>query len=178
MSRPNCRNPDACPAAKPTSHCRPCSAAALMRNPEVRKKHQAAIAAKFADPVKRAAHNEVARRNIAPWQSAPGTIDYLRQRADEIRPLAWTPEAVAKNIAARPRAAAKRTQTMLSWCPPDKIEQYRFLTRSKHLLAEEARAIIEAEVARESPEAEARRTIARITHEMHAKQAREKAQAY
>lgn len=178
MTRPHCQSVDACAAKSATTHCKRCAAAALMRDPAIRARHKASIEAKFADPDKRAAHIEVATHNIRQFLDRPGTIEFLRERAEVIRPLSRLPEAVARRESRMKAAAEKRTRKLLPWCPPDRLEQYRHLTRVKHLKPAEARAIIEDEIQRASPEAEARRIIARITAEMEAKEARRRADAY
>ncbi len=176
--RPHCQNRDACAAKTPSTHCRRCAAAALMANPAIRARHQKGIDAKFADPAKREAHNAVATANIRRFLDRPGSRDYLRARADEIRPLSRTPEAVERRVSRIRESAERRTQTLLPWCPPEWLDEYRRLTRVKHLKPAEARAIIEAEIEHRSPVAEGRRIVARIQAEMARKAARERREAY
>jgi len=178
MTRPHCQNLDACKARSATTHCRRCAAGALMADPAIRARHQQGIDAKFADPVKRNAHVAVATGNIRRFLDRPGSREYLRERANEIRPLSQTPQAIERRVSGMREAAEKRTRTLLPWCPAEWIEEYRHLTRVKHLKPAEARAIIEAEIERLSPQAEARRIIDEVNAKMRAKAAREKAQAY
>lgn len=73
----------------------------------------------------------------------------------------------------RPLACAARTRNAVAWCPPEYRAAYRHLVYGKRLGLQRSREIIQEQIA-----VDARRQINRVTSEMQAKAAREKAQAY
>jgi hypothetical protein len=78
--------------------------------------------------------------------------------------------------AARVEQLRVASRARLSWCPPEYLADYRRMTRIGGFRAQEARAVIEAELP--GTRAHARRLIANTNFAMRLKQEREQAQAY
>jgi hypothetical protein len=176
-ARSHCQNRDNCAAAKPTTHCRRCSIMKIAADPVLEERRLAAIRANFDDPAYRAAH-------IARVREVNQRPEVRASRVEHGKFIYATvlsrPDVLAKNRSPEVRAKAGRatSETMLSWCPPERRDEYKWLVRWKHIPAVEARRIIEADLGIESAEDEARRIIDQVTRDMQAKQEREKAQAY
>lgn len=159
--RPNCRSTHACKAKTPGKHCPACSLSAKWRDPTFQAAHKRAVSEKFAsDADYRARHSAAGARNITAWQ---------RQNPEKVRALASANGRRART----PEVRKAISDAKMAWCPPRYRAEYRDLIKVKRLAGGEARRIIEAEIA-----AEPKRLIARITAEMHAKEARRKREAY
>lgn len=144
----------------------------------MRANQKAGIARRFADPEKRAAAIATATANIARWRETDEGRARLAEAGRNMRRFSQTPEALAKWRAGRAAAGAKRTAAVLAWCPPEYLETYRLLTRSKSFTAIEARAMIEAEIEAKSPAAQARRQIAEFDRRQRERAERERREAY
>lgn len=126
-----------------TSRCRACALAVLNASPAFAASRTAGIRRRYEDPVFRArkaraihARHMAARRN-------PETAERLNRNIWIARQRLTDPDVRAKFLAGRAAAGRKRSATVLKWCPPDRIEEYRSLTRSKRMKAAEARRMIE-----------------------------------
>lgn len=110
-----------------TGRCRMCALARTNSCPEIRTRKAAANRRKMKDPAYRA---KTIRNVIIAGKQArqdPAFVELLRENARRNVILAWTPEARAKWLATRKRAAQLRTAKMLPWCPPEHLEEYRRL---------------------------------------------------
>lgn len=123
--------------------CRPCSIARLNSDPTINANRVAGIKRKYAtDPVYRARKiREIGQRHKAA-RLDPATAARLNLNIWIARERLNDPGVREKFLAGRKEAGMKRTRTVLSWCPPDRIEEYRRLCKSKRLPAEEAKRII------------------------------------
>lgn len=179
MTRAFCLNPDSCTAAKPTTHCRRCTAIRMTSDPTTNQKRIAAMRARYEEPAFRAERVALIARNAAPSRADPGYRDKMREHGlRQFRDVLTRPDVVAKIQA--PEARAKRgaaiTATRLAWCPAELRDQYRDLVRCKGLTAAEARAAIEDII--DAPQRAARRAISDFDHRQRARAAREAREAY
>lgn len=142
--------------------------------PEYREKISQRLTARYKDPAAREKTGKAVRAALT----------------DPVRRAAWIARAIENGKTSWPQtqtpaAAAKRAASLrahhLAWCPPEYWELNRRLKSSGFPLAER-KEIILAQAAHNSPEAvaarEARAVIERVTADMQAKAAREKAMAY
>jgi hypothetical protein len=175
-ARWHCRAPDACKAAKPTSHCRSCAGAAVWAKPGARERQAAGLRAFFDDPERSAKHRASSAATFKDFRDRPGTLEWLRERMKEVHAISQGPEAQAKLRASAAERGRKRTATVLADIPPRYRDDYRRLVRDKGYTAAEGRAAIaELEAA---DRARARRAITDITNRQHARADREREQAY
>jgi hypothetical protein len=177
----HCQNPDACTAAKPTTHCRRCVIMSVSKSPEAEARRIAGIRAKHADPEFRAAHAKRLAESVAKASKDPAFIERRREHGRrQYENCLSRSDVRARNAAPEVRKAASRKTSAkrLAWCPEDLREHYLYLLYTQHIRAAEARVMIEEMIEARSPEAAARREVARITAELVAKEARRKAQAY
>lgn len=126
----------------PTGNCRRCALAASNADPVTRQRKAAANRRKARDPAFRAklkARIAVAARTA---RTKPEFRAMLREIGLKNIAGCWTPEARAKWYAGRKEAGKKLSVTRMAWCPPDRIEEYRYLTRRKGIRAAEARRMI------------------------------------
>ncbi len=144
MTRPHCLSPEACKAAKPTTHCRSCSAARLRDDPEVKARRTASLRAALSDPAIAAKRVEHLRAYAKRRKSDPAAIEILRENGRR-----WGPVNIALTRGPESRAKAGRTHSdrALAWCPPAFRALYREL-RNKAGCAATARAVVEAEMKR------------------------------
>lgn len=154
--RSHCLNPDACTAAKPTTHCRRCNRVAQNKTAEMRAISSATAKrlSNFRSPEARAAaHNDpVINARRAERMRLRHSMLTFQQRSEKMRAI-W----------------AER----MAWCPDRFRALYQQLVHTRHFKMAEARRIIEGEI-----QAEARREIAAVTAKMRAKYEREKREAY
>lgn len=179
MTRPHCKNPDACTAAKPTTHCRRCSIMRVQADPALEEKRRAAIAALFQDPDYVDAHRARLRKSMEAAQADPALVERRREHGRrQYREHLSRPEVRAKAHCpdARKRAARKTSETRLAWCPPERRDEYRHLITSKLIPAAEARRIIEAEIAGTAEHG--KREVASNALKMQLKHERQKREAY
>ncbi len=179
MTRPHCLNVGNCKAAKPTSHCRSCSARRMLTDPAIAAKRasnlrdffdrpgvkemlaeriHASQAKALADPVERERLREHGRKQYREVLSRP-----------DVQALTYSPQANA-------RRGASCRETSLAWCPVPYRDEYQRLVYSKRMSAAEARAIIEAEIA--GTAAHARRAVENARLAGRLKHAREVGQRY
>lgn len=131
-----------------TGRCRQCSLAHINASSEIRARQRSAVRAYALQPEVRracaarlAAHaanmsDEERIRRREQGQHIAATV----LQTDRVRALSNSPAAKAK-------AGAARTNTVLAWCPPAYRDQYRTLTVSQRLPAAEARRLIEEQIA-------------------------------
>jgi hypothetical protein len=130
-----------------TGRCLRCNLRLMAKDPEITKRRADALRKRLAeDPVerqRRALQMKLNRRNAV---NNPVACERILAAALRNLPKAWTPESVAKRVAAIPIAAKKLSDRKLSWCPPEKRDHYRWLVRYRHVKAADAREIVLAEV--------------------------------
>lgn len=131
------------PISRQARRCRACAVQSVNRCPDVAQARAHAIRAKFRDPAHRAKMQQVARRNGETARLDPAFRARLvehgkRQYARHLN----TPEGRAAVLATRPASGAKRTETVLGWCPAEWRAEYRRLTSSKQVKAADARRMI------------------------------------
>jgi uncharacterized protein (DUF2461 family) len=166
-----------------------------MKNPEILARRRATLEANRSNPEiemlrKRRAAEAFARPEVLERHAKACAEAKRRMMEDpafreKMRIAGLTVGAFNASAMATPEARAKAALSIraahLSWCPPEFWDLNKKLKRCGFSLSER-QAMIASEVRRNSPEEvakrEARQVIHRITSEMHAKQAREKAQAY
>lgn len=177
--RPHCQNPDTCTAAKPTTHCRRCSIMRHRGDPVIEAKRVTNLRARYDDPAYVEAHRERLRVAIATARKRPEFMAWLREHGRrQYRDVLSRPDVVAKHQdpAVRKEAGRRASNTRLAWCPPELRDEYRFLIKTHHMPAVEARALIEEMIP--GTAAHARRTVANEQFKGRLKDERQKAQAY
>ena len=170
-----------CPATlgpkNKSGFCRSCLARSLNADPAMVAKRKAAQAVYHARPEVK----QGCRDRLATYLANMPESDRKR-RAERGKWLAAhvlsRPDVVAATLApeTRRRAGQSRTETLLAWCPPEKRDAYRALTRGGNVSAAEARRMIEAEIP--GTVEHARRQIHNVTVAQRIRAEREKAQAY
>jgi hypothetical protein len=132
--------------SRAATRCRRCSARRLNSDPGILARREAGQQAFFADPATKAALAARIGRYIA---NMPDDDRERRRRHGQqmAREAFRRPDAVAKNLSpeVRARAGAKRSSTVLAWCPDERRAEYRALVR-KGFTAGEARRAIEADI--------------------------------
>ncbi len=177
--RPHCLNPVVCAAAKPTSHCRRCSALRLSKDPEIEARRRDRLAEYHASPDTK---TELAARISASMHRSLATPEGLEKRREhgrrQHRDYLSRPDIVARvrSPEARAKAASATSDARLSWCPRERRAEYRAMVRSKGLTAAEARAAIEATIPGTAEHA--RLQIANVRVAQRLRMEREKRQAY
>jgi hypothetical protein len=152
-----------------TGRCRPCALAVTNADPELKERQRAAVRKYANQPEVRAA----SRERLAKYRENMPESDREKRRqighsrvallmSPEVRARSNSPEAKAK-------AGARRTETVLAWCPPAYRDMYRALKKSQRCLAAEARALVEEAIAADKRRAKAQpdtfeRQMARIAN--------------
>lgn len=149
MTRPHCLAPDACTAAKPTSHCRRCVAKHISSDPAIAERRREGARRKAQEPEYRAKLVERAIANGAKVREQRGR-EWLVNTARKMREIANQPEHIATRRSKDKQAGEARTNTVLWWCPPEYRDRYRHLVNTKKLKGVDARAIIEAQMAHDA----------------------------
>lgn len=133
-----------------TGMCRPCAIAANHADPGYRARLRAGQQRFLADEA--AVQARDAARNAGAARYREGMTPEQRQKVKAhgqwlYRTHASRPEVFARSQTpeARAQAAARCSETVLGWCPPDRREEYRRLVL-RRIPAAEARRIIEAEI--------------------------------
>lgn len=141
-----CRNCSTPIGGGSTGLCRSCLAKHIAADPVCRAKRATSVARYAREHPQEI--SERAMRSAATKMSDPSKREALRQLMRErVQPKSYTPEAMARrDIADRAR---KATMKRLSWCPPEYIEQYRWLCNSKCLSTKDAKAAILEQVKRD-----------------------------
>jgi ribosomal protein L40E len=120
----------AAPISRQATRCRNCSVAHVNQRPDVAEARNAAIRAKFADPAHRAKMQAAARRAGETARSNPSFRAWLIENGRHLYATRLnTPASRAAVLASRPVSGAKRTETVLGWCPPEYRDEYRLLAR-------------------------------------------------
>ena len=156
MTRANCQNPDACTAAKPTTHCRRCAAIAINACPIIAERRKQAIRAKYDDPDFRERHAAAARKNIAIVHQRK---EWMREQGKRLHQHSRAPEALAKRKALYVQSGQRRTATLLPWCPPAYLDLHRFFVKVKGFTAAESRQMVEAQIAIDSDHSRTRNRV-------------------
>ena len=163
--RPHCRAPESCVAKTPAKHCPACGLPAKWLDAGFREKRRLAFNKRLAnDPELHRRHCQASAERLRQWRAQP-----------EARPEANSRSRTNIAIANTPEAIAERTETVRRKAYAG-IPRHRWAECRKlacRMPAAEAKRII-----RDDEAEQARRGVKRIEAEMHAKRAREKAQAY
>lgn len=159
MSRPDCMRPDACTAAKPTSHCRSCVMMKINRNPEMQARKSARLREYLADPAVRARRSADGKARFAILMQDP---DFAARRSEVGRKYGPRNLESTRSPASREKAGRAISDRKMAHIPPAYRDAYHFLTKSKGLTKAEATAAILADVERDRTAAEAAATAARI----------------
>lgn len=130
--------------------CRPCGAAYVNGSAEIKARRADAIRAKFRDPNHAAKMRVVARENGKKASQDPLHRQWLKANGKRLyRDILSRPDIREKNIAAIRANSHKITEHFLGWCPPEWRDEYRYLIRTKRMLAAEAKAVILAQITAE-----------------------------
>lgn len=128
-----------------TGRCKPCASRQTRKDPVFEQRRIAGLRRTFGTPEYRAAKSlerqayEATRKDDPAWQ-AYKRASGKRLRAD----FEADPEAQAKSLAKRSAVGRLMTDRLLAWCPEDRRDDYRRL--SKKVGRVEARRMIEAEM--------------------------------
>lgn len=167
------------PKSRNAKRCRACQLAYINSSPEIKAKAKAAIRAHYADPVNMEKARAKLARVMAQIMADPEEVERRREHGRRIyRDVLSKPEVIAKHQAPEVRAKAgkKRTATVLSWCPTDKLKRYRQLSASG-IGAAKAKEIVQREIQDEAQRIVRMRIEAnRNRHDR--ERAQERAQAY
>lgn len=118
------------PISRQATRCKPCAMRRVNACPVVAKARADAIRAKFTDPDRLATARNVIRQNREAAQNNPATRARMVEHGKrQYARYLDTPEMRAAVLATRPASGAKRTATVLAWCPPDYRDAYRKLQR-------------------------------------------------
>jgi len=139
-----------------TGRCLGCSTRARFADPAWRAKHKAALVAaasteeyrqarregtkkRFADPSARKAHSDARKAALA---RNPEQLEQLQEYAATVLRDARAQSKVDWVAHHRARAAEQ-----LSWCPPERLDEYRKLRATRGVGAAEAKRMILADIA-------------------------------
>lgn len=125
-----------------TGRCRKCSLAVTNADPEIKRRRREGIRARYTDADYAARRNAQLHRAHMAARRDPETARRLNQNIHIARQRLNDPDVRDKFLASRRDAGMKRSATCMAWCPPDKVEEYRRLTRSKRMHAEDAKRVI------------------------------------
>lgn len=125
-----------------TGNCRVCALAVCNADPAIRERKAEANRRKAKDPAFRAKLRARIARIGREWRSHEEYLTIVRENGRKNIAAAFTPEARAKWYAGRAEAGRKLSATRMAWCPPDRVAEYRFLTRKKGIRAAEAKRMI------------------------------------
>jgi len=158
-----------------SGYCAPHALARRNASPEQKACVAAARRDYLADPVKRAAYCASIRKGMENMSAAE-----RQRRSEQGKRMVSTlqsPEIKAKCKAPETKAAsaAKRTATMLHWCPADLIPTYRALSK-KLASAQDAREALMPSIA--GTAAHARRTVLNNQDAQRIRHERDAAQSY
>lgn len=126
-----------------TGRCRVCAVAILNASPAFAASRTAGIRRRYEDPAFRASKAKVIHARHMAARKDPATAERLNRNIWIARQRLNDPDVRAKFLAGRAAAGRKRSATVFKWCPPNRVEEYRSLTRSKRMSAAEARRMIE-----------------------------------
>ncbi len=122
--------------------CNPCALAFRNADPAFQAKRIAAIRKAYREPELRKAaakriyaYHQEARRDPEKRERLDKNVWIARERLSD-------PEVIARMEGRRAAAGAKRSATVLAWCPPELRDRYFYLVRTKRMKAADARAVI------------------------------------
>lgn len=127
---------------------RRCAGLSISADPAAAARKVAGIKARYDRPGERERHAERMRVKSKRIWADPEIADRLREASRaRVHRTVNSPECRARSAApdVRARAGASYSRTMLGWCPPERLAEYRRL-RGMRFTAAEARRIIEAEI--------------------------------
>lgn len=129
--------------------CAACNRQALGSDPVRRERNREATRARCADPERRArmAKNVSAGRRAA-LASDPAAMERARELGRRVGRSRTMSAKHPAGSPARMKAGRSTAETKLRWCPREYRAEYRRLILSKKFPAAEARAIIEASIAK------------------------------
>ena len=128
-----------------TCRCRSCSAKHNRADPEMNARRQAALSAKQKTPEMRAKYRAGRLALIEKRKDDPQWQEYLRAQGQRLyRDFCQHPDALKRRCAAAAKAATRRAERNMAWCPPERRADYQKFR--KQVGAAEARRIIEAEM--------------------------------
>jgi len=159
-----------------TGRCRPCSAKRLTSDPELAARRLEGVRQWYDERGGR----EMAGLRLAELNRNPTpALEAARKRQGQ-KQIAYLldPDIRARSASpqSRAKAEAKKEETLLGWCPPERRDEYRQMLYSSRLHAAEARRIIEADIPGTAAHAE--RVVAQNLLNARLKHEREQAQAY
>lgn len=147
-----------------SGRCRPCLARRNNACPVFAARRAQAIRASAQDPARRAKMAETARRNGAKWRASPEGRAKMVELGHNMRRHAYTPEAQSRWKAGRAEAGARRTATVLAWCPEERRGRYLYLVRTKRMKAADAKALVLSEINKDNLNRISRRHFPEIRH--------------
>jgi len=130
-----------------SGRCQPCGMKHLNSDPKERAKRSERLKRAYQDPEKLRRARLRIKENFRVAMENPEKRERFCSRARErFMRNVWSPEARAKWYAAQPHTLEKAFRTRFAWCPPEYLEQYRFLRQTKHLSYPQAKQIILDEI--------------------------------
>lgn len=151
-----------------TGRCKPCATRVSRENPAIEARRLAALRTALRTPEARAAKSASRRRTEAERRNDPAWIVYKRDCGRKARALYdASPEAQARNLAARARVGAKLSARRMAWCPTSLRDDYQMMRRK--VGAPAARAAIEDEI---------RRAVAATLETQRVREQQRRSQAY
>lgn len=154
------RKPVILPRVKPCSdcptlitakanRCAPCNRAFLATDPAVCRKRSDSVSRFFRENPAKASEN--ARSAAAARMAKPSNREKARATMQAIQRLSWTPEAIARrDYEAR---AAKRSDTLLAWCPKAYRPLYAELMKARDMRAAYAKEVVLGQIAADAKRA-------------------------
>lgn len=145
VTRPHCKVPDACKAAKPTTHCRSCTAIRLREDPEIAERRKNALKKVLSDPINKQRRIERLRAVMQERHQDPEFMEMRREQGRRLQQeLRQRPDLRARSLTpeARAKAAKASVAKKLAWCPIEYRDAYMKLLRSGRVPAAQARQMI------------------------------------
>lgn len=140
-------------AKNKSGRCRSCIARNLSAQPDWAEKQRAGIRRRFAEPGYLDAH--VARLKAAVSNLTPEQVERRRQHGRRmVQQTLQAPAVLARSQApeTRARAGAKRSETVLAWCPPEWRDKYRDLKKRGRRAADAKRIVLDLIAGKPEPE--------------------------
>lgn len=132
--------------------CHACFMVEFNKDPEqIKRRSEGARRVYRENPEILAKRQKTINRNRSKALADPEVYARLQEHGRRMAVNFFTPEAIAKKIAARPLVAQKISATKLSWCPPEYREEYRALRKQRRRISTaQAREIVLTKAANEA----------------------------
>lgn len=133
-----------------TGRCRACNLKRMNADPEMRRRRGETVTRKCqTDPLFHAKKANVVLANKKAGMNDPVKRANMLASWRANLAKAFTPEALARKLAAQPEGNRKLAEQKIAWCPPEYRELYRLLVGPKKMRMAEAKELIAEEIRRD-----------------------------